>query len=191
MSDKIFKSTLKCLNEYIEDRLNPMCEVWGILDQICNGEYSFDEGFKLIESKMKQFIIETGEDTSLNLKNWGEVVGTNYYAVRNRPTTDDPIHIGKCSYGWLFHFQSQNNTFNNPPIIWNTYDQVKDWLYKNTVESNEYVIMNEYDEIVSFEDFCKIVDSQQTDEFCLSNDENFDYHVRDVNGYRFSDGYFS
>ena len=63
-------------------------------------------------------------------------MGTNYYAVRTRPTTDTPIHIGKSSYGWLFHFQAQNDHWNDPPLVWNTYDQVKEWLYENTFNNN-------------------------------------------------------
>ena len=112
-------------------------------------------------------------------------MGTNYYAVSNRPTTADPIHIGKSSIGWKFLFQSQNDTWNKPPVVWNTYDQVYEWLYKNTVESDAYVIMDEYDEIISFNDFVKMVEDKQTTE----NDDNFTYS-RNVNGYRFSDNEF-
>ena len=36
-------------------------------------------------------------------------MGTNYYLVANGPSVHEPIHIGKNSDGWLFHFQSQNN----------------------------------------------------------------------------------
>lgn len=116
-------------------------------------------------------------------------MGTNYYAVRNRPTVQDPIHIGKSSAGWLFSFQAQNDRWSEPPVIWNTYEQVKAWLYKHTVLDKDFVIMNEYDEIVSFEDFIGLVDSKQTDEHNRSNPDNFSYS-RNVDGYRFSDGDF-
>ena len=112
-------------------------------------------------------------------------MGTNYYAVRNRPTTDDPIHIGKSSGGWKFCFQSQNEKWSEPPVIWNTYDQVYEWLYKNTVENDDYVIMNEYDEIVSFDEFIRLVEDKQA----IDNPNDFLY-ARNVNGYRFSDGEF-
>lgn len=112
-------------------------------------------------------------------------MGTNYYAVRNRPTVDGPIHIGKSSIGWKFNFQSHNDTWNEPPIVWNTYDQVYEWLYKNTVESDKYVIINEYDEIVSFEDFIALVERKQSE----NNPDNFRYS-RNVNGYRFTDSEF-
>ena len=117
-------------------------------------------------------------------------MGTNYYAVRNRPTTSDPIHIGKSSAGWLFCFQSQNDTWCEPPVVWNTYEQVKEWPYKYTVEKNDFVIINEYDEILTFDEFFDLVDSKQNDDHCKKNPENFRYS-RNVNGYRFSDGYFS
>src|SRR5574344_433478 len=113
-------------------------------------------------------------------------MSTNYYAVRNRPTTDNPIHIGKRACGWLFHFQAQNH----PPLVWNTYEQVKGWLKKYTVDSTEYVIIDEYDEIISYDDFIKLVDETQTDDFNINNPDNF-RNCRDVNGYRFDDYEFS
>ena len=54
-------------------------------------------------------------------------MGTNYYAVRTRPTTDEPIHIGKASLGWKFLFQAMDEKYNEPPVVWNTYDQVYEW----------------------------------------------------------------
>ena len=116
-------------------------------------------------------------------------MGTNYYAVRNRLTTAEPIHIGKSSIGWLFLFQTQNDKWNEPPVIWNTYEQVQEWLYKNTVENDHYVIIDEYDEVISYDDFIGLVESKQADEHCLSNEDNFVYS-KNVNGYRFSDEEF-
>jgi len=109
-------------------------------------------------------------------------MGTNYYAVMNRPTVTEPIHIGKSSFGWRFCFQQQNDKYNDPPVIWNTYEQVREWLHKYTVDSNQYVIMNEYDEIISFDDFIKLVEEKQQN----YNPDNFKYS-RNVNGYRFTD----
>ncbi|MBR3445591.1 MAG: hypothetical protein IKH14_07000 [Prevotella sp.] len=116
-------------------------------------------------------------------------MGTNYYAVKNRPTTQEPIHIGKSSIGWLFCFERQHIPWNDPPVEWNTYEQVKDWLIKYTVESDYYVIINEYDEIISFDEFVEMVDEKQNDEFCKSNEDNFAYSDN-VNGYRFTEGDF-
>ena len=118
-------------------------------------------------------------------------MGTNYYAVRNRPTVEPPIHIGKSSAGWLFNFQSQNERYGEPIIIWNTYEQVKGWLRKHVVLDKDFVIMNEYDEIVSFDDFFEMVDEKQKNEQALKNKDNFSYHTRNVNGYRFTDEDFS
>ena len=112
-------------------------------------------------------------------------MGTNYYAVRTRPTTDEPIHIGKTSIGWKFLFQAMDEKYNEPPVVWNTYDQVYEWLYKHTVESNDYVIIDEYDETISFDDFIKLVEEKQNE----SNKDDFTY-ARNVNGYRFTDGWF-
>lgn len=115
----------------------------------------------------------------------GEPMGTNYYAVRNRPTIQEPIHIGKSSIGWRFSFQTQNETWNDPPVVWNTYEQVCDWLKKYTVESTEYVIIDEYDEIINYDDFLEMVKNKQDND----NPDNFTYS-RNINGYRFNDGEF-
>ena len=112
-------------------------------------------------------------------------MGTNYYAVRNRPTVETPHHIGKSSAGWLFNFQEQNDSWTEPHIVWNTWPQVKDWLKKYTVDTHEYVIMNEYDEKVSYDYFVHLVEAKQRDPFCRDNPDNFLYS-RNVDGYRFS-----
>ena len=116
-------------------------------------------------------------------------MGTNYYVVRNRPTIESPIHIGKSSAGWLFNFQSQNEKWHDPPIVWNTYNQVIDWLKTYTVEKKEYAIINECDEVLSLDDFIEIIQFKQNDEFCNRNKDNFTYS-KNVDGYRFTDGEF-
>lgn len=116
-------------------------------------------------------------------------MGTNYYAVKNRPSVSEPIHIGKSSAGWLFNFQAHNETWADPPVVWNTYAQVKAWLYKHTVEEKDYVILNEYDEEIPYDTFVQMVDEKQADEHNKSNPDNFSY-ARNVDGYRFSDGDF-
>ena len=115
-------------------------------------------------------------------------MGTNYYAVPNRPSTREPIHIGKSSCGWMFLFHGHNERWYDPPVVWNTYEEVKEWLKKNVVESKEYVIMNEYDEIVPFESLFELIDRKQ--ERDKDNPDNFKY-VQNVNGYRFDYGDFS
>ena len=118
-------------------------------------------------------------------------MGTNYYAVPNRPTTYSPVHIGKSSLGWKFCFQTQDTWgIDEIRIEWNTFPQVKDWLYKWTVEKPVYVIMNEYDEIVPFDDFIEMVERKQKDSYSRDNQDNFSY-ARNVDGYRFTDEEFS
>ena len=46
------------------------------------------------------------------------------------------------------------------------------------------------DEIITFEDFFKMVEEKQNDPRNLANEDNFTYS-RNVGGYRFSDGEFS
>lgn len=113
-------------------------------------------------------------------------MGTNYYAVKNGPTIREPIHIGKSSMGWMFAFQTQNQKWTDPPAVWNTYPQLVDWLYKYTVDSEEYVIIDEYDEVIPFADFIDMVQAKQNDPYCRDNPDNFSYS-RNVDGHRFSD----
>lgn len=117
-------------------------------------------------------------------------MGTNFYAVRTRPTTEGPIHIGKSSIGWLFCFQTQNQKYSEPPVVWNTFEQVKAWLKKYTVETKEYVIIDEYDSIIYYDEFVEFVERKQNDKRCKENPDNFTYD-RNVNGYRFADDEFS
>lgn len=118
-------------------------------------------------------------------------MGTNYYAVKNRPTVCSPIHIGKSSYGWLFLFHEQSDPWREDEPTWHTYEEVRTWLYEHTVKEKDYVIMDEYDRIVSFDQFFEMVDIKQLDEISKSNEENFKYRVKNVNGYRFTDEEFS
>lgn len=113
-------------------------------------------------------------------------MGTNYYAVRARPTINEPIHIGKSSIGWLFLFQAQNQKYTEPPVVWNTFDQLKQWLEEFTVNRKEYVIIDEYDQVIPYIKFIEFVERKQNDERCKGNPENFTYD-RNINGYRFTD----
>ena len=84
-------------------------------------------------------------------------MGTNYYAVKKKPTIGKPLHIGKSSAGLKFLFQEiyKYNSFD-----WNleihTFDQWKDFLENN----NEIVILNEYDEEISVKDFLDLVEKK-------------------------------
>ena len=53
-------------------------------------------------------------------------MGTNYYAVKKRPTIREPLHIGKSSAGWKFLFQEVNkyNSFDWDLEI-HTFEQMK------------------------------------------------------------------
>ena len=115
-------------------------------------------------------------------------MGTNYYVVPNRPSIAEPIHIGKSSMGWMFLFQDANEPYRDVPIVWHSYDEVKDWLHKHAYSNaDDYVIINEYDEIVPFHDFIDMIEHKQ--EQFKDNPDNFT-HCRNVNGYRFEDREF-
>lgn len=110
-------------------------------------------------------------------------MGTNYYLVKNRPSTDSGLHIGKSSLGWRFLFHKLPIWETDKPL--NTFEQWRDYL-KETTESGNYVIMNEYDEVVSLDDFLKMVANKQNE----NKPDMFEY-CENVNGYRFASGEFS
>ena len=117
-------------------------------------------------------------------------MGTNYYVTKNGPSVQTPFHIGKSSCGWLFNFQYQGDTWCDPPVVWNSYEELLQWLQKYTVDNPEYVIIDESDEVISLDDFKDMVEFKQNDERCRNNPDNFHYSDN-VNGYRFTRGEFS
>lgn len=107
-------------------------------------------------------------------------MGTNYYAVKKKPTINEPLHIGKSSAGWKFLFQEINkyNSFDSNLEI-HTFEQWKEFLENN----DEIVILDEYDREVSIKDFLELVEKKQQ--------EKHDEYSKNVNGYRFTDRDFS
>ena len=110
-------------------------------------------------------------------------MGTNYYLVKNKPTTTSPLHIGKSSAGWRFLFYK--------PPIWdadvplNTFEQWRDYL-KETTERGTHIIMDEYDKVHSLEDFLSLVAKKQ-----MENRPDMFKYCENINGYRFSSNDFS
>lgn len=113
-------------------------------------------------------------------------MGTNYYAVKSTPTVDEPIHIGKSSMGWKFLFHEYEDTWHDPPIVWHTFNQIKAWLEEYVEQKKEYVILDEYDRNVSLSEFLDIVKYKQEE----NNKDDFTY-AKNVDGYRFVEGWFS
>ena len=112
-------------------------------------------------------------------------MGTNYYAVKNKPTVLSPIHIGKSSIGLKFCFHkvcSFENHINDKPL--NTFPQWKKFLEEQTANGN-IVIMNEYDEIVELNYLLELIESKQSED----NPDNFTWSDN-IDGYRFIDGEF-
>ena len=109
-------------------------------------------------------------------------MGTNYYAVRKKPSLyNREIHIGKSSCGWLFLFQDCDE--------FHTYPQFKRWLERKV--PSEYVLFNEYNEEITKEELLDLIDTKQKDKHNLSNPENFAYGEKNIDGYRFVDRDFS
>lgn len=111
-------------------------------------------------------------------------MGTNYYCVSKKPTTREPIHIGKSSWGWKFLFQEVNGTEYDWSLQIKNFDEWKKYLEEHI--GKDMVILSEEDEEISLEDFLELVETKQAND----NPKNFVYS-KDVNGYRFSDRDFS
>lgn len=110
-------------------------------------------------------------------------MGTNYYLVKNRPSIDSGLHIGKSSIGWRFLFYRPSLWECDRPL--NTFEHWRDYL-KETTEAGTHVIMNEYDEIVSYDWLMELIKNKQKEK----SSDMFD-GCDSVNGYRFSSGEFS
>ena len=110
-------------------------------------------------------------------------MGTNYYAVKKKPTIVEPLHIGKSSCGWkfLFHEVNKYNSFDDDLEI-HTFEQWKEFLETN----DEIVILDEYDREVPVKEFLELIEEEQKE----NNVKNF-VDCKNVNGYRFTDGDFS
>lgn len=111
-------------------------------------------------------------------------MGTNYYLVKNRPSIDSGLHIGKSSIGWRFLFRKYNNPFEVDNFL-DTFERWRDYL-KEATESGTHVIMNEYDDIVTYEFLMELIESKQQE----NSSDMFEY-CENINGYRFEKSDFS
>lgn len=109
-------------------------------------------------------------------------MGTNYYLVKNRPSVEKGLHIGKSSIGWRFLFHKPSVWEVDKPL--NTFEQWREYL-TITTENGSHVIINEYDEIVSLDSFLELVSIKQNE----NRKDMFEY-CENVNGYRFATGEF-
>jgi hypothetical protein len=105
-------------------------------------------------------------------------MGTNYYAIKRKLSLHNyPIHIGKSSAGWKFLFRGYLINEDDQDDFVNI-KSIKDW--KEFLDNKELVILDEYDNLVSYEEFFDMIEKKQLEE----NKDNFKYAVN-VDGYRF------
>ena len=112
-------------------------------------------------------------------------MGTNYYAVENKPSINGGLHIGKSSIGWRFLFHKVDkyeNHITEEPL--NTFPQWKEFLTEQT-ENGTIVIMDEYNKVVALEKLLNLIEAKQSED----NPDNFRYSDN-VDGYRFASGEF-
>lgn len=106
-------------------------------------------------------------------------MSTKYYLVKNRPSIDSGMLIGQSSFGWRFLFHK--------PSIWSvdrplgSFTQWKEFLKETVIDQKSHVIMDEYDKIVSYDKFIKLVEEKQKND----NKDNFTY-CENIDGYRFT-----
>lgn len=80
-------------------------------------------------------------------------MGNNYYWYREKPqdpVNEEGLHIGKCSAGWVFHFQAHLDKFQRYKLT--SYGAWKEFL-------KEGYIYDEYGVPVSYPKFIKLVES--------------------------------
>jgi len=127
-------------------------------------------------------------------------MGTNYYwhpkpnpcpTCGHDPT--EPIHIGKSSFGWTFSFHGtteDENRYEGLPLI----RSYKDWLH---IFERPGVIMDEYGDECSIEDFKALVEKKSNAEhnhtkYCeLTHPSLGIRNWLDEEGHSFSEGEFS
>jgi len=123
-------------------------------------------------------------------------MGTNYYVRKNHCKCcnrhDREYHIGKSSHGWSFSSQG---------YTWNRLDSWKNWkeFLKNEV------IVDEYGEVVPYDDFVKMVETYKSPgfvredghknlnhyEYCKDNGYSTERDWVDGDGYSFTVSEFS
>jgi hypothetical protein len=89
-------------------------------------------------------------------------MGTNYYLQKkvNRDGRRRDVHICKTSYGWYPHLQGY--THNSPgeyPIITSWFDWKR--FLRQEIKRNDGLIFNEYDELLSFDEFLSAIEGWQ------------------------------
>lgn len=114
-------------------------------------------------------------------------MSTNYYISKDQCThcgrSDDKPHIGKNSMGWVFLFASPDT--GEKLISWQEW---KDFL-------RDLTIVDEYGAVISYEDFCGIVESTKGKATAYNKDGRIHYpsqgkpenwETLDPEGFRFS-----
>lgn len=97
---------------------------------------------------------------------------------------NEMVHIGKCSIGWKFLFNHNNNEF-----YASTRESIDEFLH-----NEEYILKDEYGECMSVDDFWKMVDNHQNqldgDTYDMQDDTRMfkvaDYEYTTAEGLRFS-----
>ena len=119
-------------------------------------------------------------------------MGTNYYHRKNICEYCDRFdekHIGKSSAGWKFNFQGYKDESDS--LILSFADLKK--------ELQTGKIFNEYDKVISFDDFVKMVENKQTGKFNNKPNKNhYDYCQKEAsnrgydmsNDWKDKEGYF-
>lgn len=112
-------------------------------------------------------------------------MSTNYYAMKNKVSLYPPaIHIGKSSLGHKFLFRGYSGDvegLNNEKL---NIASVEDW--KKYLDNNELVILDEYDDLISYKEFFDMIENMQLNE----SEDDFKYNGN-IDGYRFDFREFS
>jgi hypothetical protein len=113
-------------------------------------------------------------------------MGTNYYLQKkiNDEGRRRDIHICKTSHGWYPHLQGYKNEYDDNPIITSWFDW-KTFL-RAEVKRNEGLIFNEYDELLTLEEFIEMIENWQFLGDTSDWANPFNYPTKDINPYSIS-----
>lgn len=113
-------------------------------------------------------------------------MSTNYYAIKNKVSLyPSAIHIGKSSLGHKFLFRGylsgDEEGLDSEKL---NIASIEDW--KKYLDNKELVILDEYDRLISYEEFFDMIERMQLNE----NEDDFKYNGN-IDGYRFEFREFS
>lgn len=115
-------------------------------------------------------------------------MGTNYYAYTDMcphcGRGDEGLHIGKDSYGWTFSWHALSEVMDGVEV-----KSCREWY--EFLERDGVTIKSEYGDVISLDDFRKLVDGKRSEKHNQTKEYPDNYCWLDSDGCSFSSHEFS